>query len=293
VTAAPRRDISVRAASARLVARIWYRRREVTGVYVVGGPATRPTPPPVTVTGAATSLSLPATLPAGTPLEREAVLQNWAVTPSGQRGVLRVDYRLQAELVLGDGRSVRSEAPIRLDSLRSLNQDIEGAPLAYREHDWEFWRHDPVRYRGDCHLALRLDALHARPGQTLRGELRVSPHQPVRAHRVLVSLQLVEALAGQAMPSAVSAAEYGRDVESPAVRATRLKPVTLAARITLTGPRDFPFTIRLPGDACPTIRTRYLAFRWYLRGWVQDESLQWQVCDAEINVFTAPLPALG
>jgi hypothetical protein len=33
----------------------------------------------------------------------------------------------------------------------------------------------------------------------------------------------------------------------------------------------------LPADACPMIRTRCLAFRWYLRGSVPADSLEWQV----------------
>lgn len=105
---------------------------------------------------------------------------------------------------------------------------------------------------------------------------------------MLVSLYLVEALARSAVPSVMSDEENCRDVESPVTQGRRVRPVRLAAWTRLAEPRDFPFTIRLPADACPTIRTRYLAVRWYLRGWVQERSSQWQVCDTEINIFTGP-----
>lgn len=251
VTAAGHHEVSIRAARAGMIARIWYRRPEVTGLYVVGGPVTRPIPPPATVTGAAASLGLPATLPAGGTVEREAVVPNWACAPSGALGVLRVEYRLRARLVLGDGRTVSDAVPVRLESRRSLNQDVEGAPLAYRQQDVEFWRHDPVRYRGDCDLRLRLPVRHARPGEILRGVLQVSPHDPVAVRRVLVSLQLVEALAGPAVPSVVSDAEYRGEVESPVTKARRVKAVALAGRTRLTGPRDFPFA-----SGCPAAPAR-------------------------------------
>jgi hypothetical protein len=146
----------------------------------------------------------------------------------------------------------------------------------------------PKKGRNSCwDLALYLPVLHARPGQILRGALRLSPHRPARARRILVSLQMIEALARSPVPSAMSDAEYGRDVESPVAKARRVKTVTLAVRTALTEPRDFPFTIQLPSKACPTILTRYLAVRWYLWAWVHDGST-WQVSDAEINVHTAP-----
>jgi hypothetical protein len=280
VTAASTRDVTVRAATAGLVAKIWYQPR-------APGMRGMPGPPPATVTGATSSLSLPG-MPAGGTLESEAVVRNWARAPSGMLGALGVGYRLRAELVLDDGGTVACEAPIRILSRRSLNQDVEGAPLAYRRYDAEAWRYDPVRYEGNWDLALRLSALHARPDETLRGVLRVSPHRAMRARRVLVSLHVVEALAGSAVPSVMSDGEYCRDVESPTTRGRRVRPVRLAAWTRVAGPRDYPFTIRLPADACPTIRTRYLAVRWYLRGWVQERSSQWQVCDTEINIFNDP-----
>ena len=210
-------------------------------------------------------------------------MPNWARAPSGTLGDLKVHYRLRAELALGDGATVRDEFGVRIESRRSLNQDVEGAPLAYRHHEVETW---PVRYRGDWDMALHLPVLHARPGEALRGVLRVSPHQAARPRRILVSLQMIEALARPPMPSTMSEAEYGSDVESPVTRAKRVKAVTLATRTSLTQPCDYQFTIQLPGNACPTILTRYLAIRWYLRGWVHDGS-KWQVTDSEINVYTA------
>jgi hypothetical protein len=299
VTLVGRHDVGVRGAQAGLTARIWYRRPEATRTHAfVAPPSSPPTPPPATVTGPVTSLGLPATLPAGSTIEREAIVQNWARAPSGVLGIPRVEYRLWTRLFLLDGSTVTSGAPVQLESPRSLNQHVEGAPPSYRELKVEFRRGRLVRYRGPCDLLLRLPALYARPGETLRGVLEVSPHHPTTARRILVSLQQIEALAGSAMPSAVSYAECRGDVVSPVTNARRVKAVPLAGRTSLTEARHFPFTIQLPGHArqlvndrraplCPTILTRYLAVRWYLRGWVQDDSFQWQVCDTEINVYTA------
>jgi hypothetical protein len=86
----------------------------------------------------------------------------------------------------------------------------------------------------------------------------------------------------------MSNADYRGEVRSPKAGVARVKAVPLAGGTSLTEPRDFPFAIQLPRDACPTILTRYLAVRWYLRGWVQDQSRQWQVFDTEINVHNAP-----
>jgi hypothetical protein len=288
VTAVGRHEVNIQAARAGMLARVWYRRPEATRTHVfVAPPSPPPTPPPARVTGPATSLSLPATLPVRSTVEREAVVQNWACAPSGALDVPRLEYRLWARCVLRDGEIVNADVPVRVESRRSLNQHVEGAPPAYRELKVEFWRHRPVRYHGPYDLRLRLPALHARPGESLRGVLQVSPRHPEAARRVLVSLQRVEALAGSAMPSVMSDAEYRGDVESPVTKAIRVKAVPLADRTRLTAPRDFAFTIQLPAGACPTILTRYLAVRWYLRGWVQEDSSQWQVCDTEINVYTA------
>lgn len=298
VIVACRHDVGIRGAQAGMNARIWYRRPEATRTHAFVPPSPPPTPPPAFVTGPFTSLSLPATLPAGTTVEREAVVQNWAHAPSGALGVVpKIEYRLWARLFLVDGGTVTSGVPVQLESPRSLNQHVEGAPPSYRELKVEFWRGRPVRYRGSCDLLLRLPALHARPGETLRGVLQVSPHHPATVRRVLVSLQEVEALAGSAMPTAMSDAEYRGDVVSPVTTTRRVKAVPLAGRTRLTEARDFPFTIQLPGrdrrlvndrraPLCPTILTRYLAVRWYLRGWVQQDSHQWQVCDTEVNVYT-------
>jgi hypothetical protein len=284
VTAAGRRDVAIRTASAGMIARIWYRDSSTGRANVIVVPSAPKMPPPASVTGPTFDLDLPATLPAGGAVEREAVVPNWARAPSGARGVLKVEYWLQAQTVLGDGARVHGWCPIRLESRRSLNQGVEGSPLAYRHHEVETW---PVRYQGNWDLALHLPVLYARPGQTLRGVLRVGPHQASRARRILVSLQMIEARARPPMPSVMSDAEYGHDIESPVTRAKRLKTVTLATRSMLTQSREFPFAIQVPGNACPTILTRYLAIRWYLRGWVHDGS-KWQVNDSEINVYTAP-----
>jgi hypothetical protein len=284
VTATGRHDVGIRSGRTAMIARIWYRHPEPAGLYVMGANNSRPAPPPATVTGPAKSLNMPPTLSAGSTVQREVTVQNWARAPSGALGILKVDYRLLTQLSLADGASVSAEVPVRIESRRSLNQDVEGAPLAYRHHQVETW---PVRYRGDWDLTISLSALYARPGERLRGVLRVSPHQPARARRIQVSLQRIEVLAGSPVPPTLSDAEAFSDVEAPIVTTKRARLMTLATRTGLSGPREFPFAVDVPGWACPTIRTRPLTVRWYVRGWVQDAALQWQVRDAEVNVYTA------
>ena len=290
VAVVARKNVSIRSAQAGMTARIWYRTPERTRTHsFVAPPAPPPLPPPATVSGVSTNLSFPAALQAGSTLAREAVVQNWARTASGGLGrVPRIEYRLWARIVLGDGRTVSRGVPVRLVSRRALNQQVEGGPPAFRELKVEYWRHHRVYYGGDCDLRLRLPESHARPGETLSGVLHVGPHRPVDARRVVVSLHRMTVLAGSAMPSTMSNADYRGEVRSPKAGVARVKAVPLAGGASLTEPRDFPFAIQLPRDACPTILTRYLAVRWYLRGWVQDQSRQWQVFDTEINVHNAP-----
>ena len=155
---------------------IWYRRSDVSRAHVIVVPSAPRVPPPAIVTGPATRLSFPVTLPAGGTVEREAAVPNWARAPSGTLGDLKVHYRLRAELALGDGATVRDEFGVRIESRRSLNQDVEGAPLAYRHHEVETW---PVRYRGDWDMALHLPVLHRKarwkPCEGCSGSARTRP----------------------------------------------------------------------------------------------------------------------
>jgi hypothetical protein len=271
VVAVGRRDAAVKNAEAGLVAKIWYGQR--AGTATPWGLVPDPNPQPTvsrTVTGSTSGLDLSGPWHAGVRAERELVLANWASAPSGGRAPgRRIEYRVRGVISFADGSMVCREAPVRLLSGRSLNQSVEGTARAYRTRN--------------CDLSLELPVLHARPGETLRGVLRVRPRRPVRVRRVLVYLLRVEG--GPRL--AVRYAVYRRNIQSPIMDLLRARSVTLARRVELTAPREFPFTVRLPEEAVPTLLTPYLSVRWYVRARV------WyglrggnDMYDLELNVYT-------
>ena len=248
VVATGLKDATIRQARADLVMRIWLRKPRSLGE----GPASRD--PQRTVTGPASPLSLPDRLPAGARAECEAVLPaDWATAPSGgQPPGRRIEYSVRAELRFADGRVVRSEAPVRLVSGPSLYQAAEGT------------QHRP-RFRR-CDLELIAPVMRARPGETVRGTLRVVPHRPVpaRAVALLVARR-------QSVPR----------------RRSSLSGQGLARDVILGGPQEFPFEVQLPRDV-PTMITPQLSVRWYLRAVVRYGQFARDSCEWELNVYTGP-----
>jgi hypothetical protein len=245
-------DVAIRQARADLVMRVWLRvPQPLAGQW---GAAPPDKSPQRTITGTGSYLSLPGSLAAGARADCEAVLPNWATAPSG--GLPpgpRIEYSVRAELGLADGRTVRGEAPVRLLSGPSLYQTLEG-----KAH----WRRLPRR--GD--LELVMPVMRARPGETLRGTLRVVPHQPMRARSVSMLL--------------------GRRQSVPR-RWRRMWRQNLAKDADLAGPREFPFEVQLPRDV-PTMITPYLSVRWYLQAVVRYGLVAADRCEWQLNVYTGP-----
>jgi hypothetical protein len=250
VVAVGLRDSSIRQATAWLVQRIWLRKPQPqVGTW---GAAPGSTAPNRTITGSGSRLGLAGALAAGARAESQVALPNWANAPTGGAAPgRRIEYSVRAELVLADGSKVRSEAPVRLVSGPSLYQQVEGTTRVHRSRR--------------CELELALPALRARPGETLRGTLRVRPHQPVRARSV--SLFLVQR---QSVPQ----------------RLRFIRSQGLARDIELTRPGEFPFGVQIPADSCPTLITPYLWVRWYVHAAVRYGRLRADRYDCEINVYT-------
>lgn len=250
VVAVGLRDSSIRQATAWLVQKIWLRKPQPqAGMW---GAAPGSTAPHRTVMGGGSRLGLAGTLPAGARAESEVALPNWANAPTGGAAPgRRIEYSVRAELVLADGGKVRTEVPVRLVSGPSLYQQVEGTTRVHRSRR--------------CEIELDLPALRARPGETLRGTLRVLPRQPVHARSVSLFL-----LQRQSVPKRLhffGSQGLARDVE-------------------ITGPSEYHFAVQIPANSCPTLITPYLWVRWYVHAGVRYGRLRADRYDCEINVYT-------
>jgi hypothetical protein len=250
VVATGRHDATIREARAELVMMLW-----LGGRVIMAGPwgAVPPSSAPERiVTGTGRSLSLGGDLRAGTTAECQAELPNWAQAPTGgKRGEWpRIEYAIRAEARLAGGMTVQGAAPVVVVSGPDLYQEVEGV-------------HRPSGFQ-QCDIELVAPPLRARPGETLRGTVRVSPRRPIRA----------------------------RSVRLLVIRTQTIRPHlhvvsrrTLARRVELARPQEFGFEAPLPA-AARTVITPQVSVHWLLRaivryGLVADDRL-----DAEVNVYT-------
>ncbi len=244
-------DCSIREATVGLVMRVWLRKPEVVAGPWGAAPPSRA--PQRVVTGATSRLSLAGDLRAGATAGCEAVLPNWAQAPSGGRPPgRRIEYAVRAQVKLASGRTVRSEAPALLVSGPELYRDVEGAHRS--------------RHFRRCEIELIGASLRGRPGETLRGTVRVVPHHPVRARAVLLFVVRTQTVSMRQRP--VWGRRLGRDVE-------------------LGGPQEFAFEAPVPIEA-PTIIAPFLSVHWHLRAVVRYSVLSADRLDTEVNVYTAP-----
>jgi hypothetical protein len=250
VVATALEDVSIRSARAELVMKVWLRKPEV----VAGqwGAAPPSTTAQRIVTGSGSELRLAGNLRAGATAECEAALPNWAQAPSGgQPPGRRIEYAVRAEVTLASGRTVRSEKPVALVSGPGLYREIEGG--------------HPARRARRCDIELIAPALRARPGEILRGTVRVVPRRPMRAS---VKLFVVR-------------------TQTVSPRELQMWGRILGKLAGPGGPQEFPFEARVPPEP-PTMITQYLSVRWYLRAAVRYGLPAPDLLDTEINVYTAP-----
>lgn len=274
VAAVARRGSDIRSASAYLIASLWYGESRA---FVTQGSAWVSTPPPAAVRISRVALDIPATIRAGDRAECEAMLPNLASTPSGGgKSGRRIAYSVRAQAHLADGSVTRGTTQVRLLSPRSLYQQVEGTAMRLTQYQSR-----------KCDLELDLPALHARPGETLRGVLRIRPRESVRARRVMVRLVGVETFTKENPVRTVSYDDYRRhDVKLPLSRTHHRKSVMRTRHVTLTGPREIPFVVRLPNGATPTMLTHYLSMRWYAQATVAYNLFSQDECGCELNVHT-------
>jgi hypothetical protein len=250
VVATGSQDARISEAWVALVMKVWWRGPSV----VAGnwGSAPGSPGPQRTVAGDRTPLDLSGDLRAGTRSEREVALPNWAQAPTGgQRPGRRIEYFIRAGAELAGGKTVRTEARVLLVSGPDLYRYVEGSHGSRRTR------------RSDIDVVM--PAFRARPGEILRGTVRVTPRQPVRARSVLLCL-----VRTQNVP--------------PKLKIMWRK--ALASDAELRSPREFGFAVPIPAEA-PTMITPYLNVHWQLRAVVRYGMLAADRLDTEINVFTA------
>lgn len=251
VVATGHQDASITEAWAALVMKVWWRKPQV----VAGnwGSAPGSPAPQRTVAGGRTPLRLAGDLRAGTRSVCEATLPNWAQAPAGgMRPGRRIEYAIQAGAELATGKTVRTEATVLLVSGPELYRDVEGSHRSRRTRR--------------CDIEVVAPAFRARPGEILRGTVRVTPRQPVRARSVQLCLLRTQ------------------DVQPKQEIVWRR---TLAPDAELGRQREFGFAVPIPAEA-PTMITPYLNVHWHLRAVVRYGMLAADRLDTEINVYTAP-----
>lgn len=251
VVATGRQDASISEAWAALVMKVWWHRPNV----VAGnwGSAPGSAAPQRTVEGGRTPLRLTGNLRAGTSSQCEVALPNWAQAPSGgQRPQRRIEYSIRAGVKLAGGKTVSTEATVLLVSGPQLYRQVEGSQSSRRTRR--------------CGIEVVTPAFRARPGETLRGTVRLTPRQPVRARSVLLMLLRTQ------------------DVNPKRHVVWRRR---LASDAKLGSPRDFGFAVPIPAEA-PTMITPYLNVHWQLRVVVRYGMFSADQVDTEVNVYTGP-----
>lgn len=222
-----------------------------------------------TVTLTRSELNVDATMTAGTVMERSVDLANPAPSASGSATNLSVSYHVRVEIELADGRTSTAKAPVRMMSGRAVNQAAEGAVrmAAFHASDLEFALDGPYA---------------ARPGDHLVGVLVLRPHTPFRARRILVYPRRAEA--------GVATSEHTiyRHTEPVRSKWLGIPSITLARDLEVAGACEFPFAVRIPTRACPTLVTPECSARWYLRAEVHRRATSPpDLHEREINVHTS------
>jgi len=277
-----RRDVMIRLAVVYMVRRVWYEKKPpmfISGT-VIPASATEPARDR-TYIGPRTKLDLVGSLAAGERIERTAVVpqvgniplsrrqSKWTVRaqriesaavmpqlgsiPSGGHAKRRrIEHWVRAEVAGNRGQAQRAAAPVMLVAGRAVHQAVEGFSPSALATAWE--------------LELAPRVLHIRPGETLRGTLRVKPSRPVRARRVSIR------------PVFIEVSRQPMRFPQPSV--------WLAHEIDLATPREFLFAVRLAGDAAPTLRAPELWFSWQVEGHIDYDSLTKGDTSAyELNVY--------
>ncbi len=219
-----------------------------------------------TVTLGAAPLGIAGPLRGGTVVERTVHVPTAAASPSARCGGISVDYWVRAEVNTFGGQLLAGQSRVRLVSGRALYQDSEGTVLASAT--------------GACELDFDLAGPFAgRPGGVLHGRLLVRPKQPFVARRVLVFPRRVTSGVG------TSAVNIWRHTDPALSRHRRRRSVTLAEQAELAGPRAFPFAVRLPTDACPTLVTPDCSVLWCLRAEVHHGRPSSNVLERQLNIY--------
>jgi hypothetical protein len=180
--------------------------------------------------------------------------------PSGKGGITEVRWKVQAVV------SRRH----KLDPDASADIAVQSPPVQYAA--WGAASPE-VDTHGDCGLELRLPGgPHLRAGDALAGTLVVTPREPMALQEVRFELVRKERVPR----------DVGHRDEKRAASVVVEHGVELSSMI----PRELPFSIALPPDACPCLETEQSTVRWFLRGVLARRMRSDHTITQSVNVYT-------
>jgi len=315
VQAVARGSCQIQRGDVALVADLWTGEATEAGQHVYGGVST---PTLQTTTGRLTlaraELGMTGPVPAGGSFLQDTVLAGQSLGPSCE-GLL--SYRVELEVLLADGRTLRAGVPVHVLSPQSLYAHVEGVtrgsgswsasqaafgiggprqenPLTGRSTKRTLQRAEAFLGAEKpeagpfqaCALEFQIPRASARPGQVVVGTLRVQPLRPVRIKQVHVALRHKKI--GRGWSDHTGFNYVVKVPPSPILQDDASPKVVLARKLQLVQPVDLAFTVQVPPAAVPTLLTDRCSSRWYVIGYARQPGMSIAADHVlqEINVYT-------
>lgn len=152
------------------------------------------------------------------------------------------------------------------DAKEHLDLTVVGGPDAYAE-----WAARPPSADDDVPMELTVEPRTVRPGDTVRGELRITGASPISGRSVRVQLRR-------------------RRVDQDGLKDDDVydkRDVDGQLELGVGETRSWPFELTLPADARPSFRAHWNHQHWFVEGVVDRKLRGDHVVRAELNVFTA------
>jgi|GEM_PF-4059297 len=314
VRATARRACRVQRAVASLVAELWSGEAKEVSMPLYGGVSTASLQDiKHRLTLMSKDLEMVGPLASRGTMARDVALSGPALGPSCA-GFLT--YRVEVQLLMDDGRTVKAGEPVHLVSPRSLYAHLEGVTRAsgssrrsgttavpkqtsalsgrttkktlqqVDEFKQKMEEDDPAARPFDaCALDLDLPSPYVRPGWVLEGTLRVRPLRPVLIKQLYVALRHKKIGRGWADHDGFN---YLIRVPPSPITEDRVAKVVLAKDLRLTEPVDLRFAVSMPLNAVPTLVTDRCSSRWCVAGFARQPGIPVIVDHVvrEVNVYT-------
>lgn len=181
--------------------------------------------------------------------------------PSAKGADVNVYWKLRAVVDVPKRKPMVSESLLQMLAPRSAGgSQIAGAQGKEANRDF-----------GDCTLAMTLEELHAAPGGTFKGELRVDAAKSFKFRALRAELVKIET----AGDSGSSKAAFSQGL---------LDETTLAQGES----RRLPFVLSVPKDAAPNVRSPNSSLRWEVRVVIDRPMAKDFILNREVPVYNAP-----